>query len=117
MAKTMNVCVVGATGVLGRSLVPLLLENEFAVRALARFTDEKRSRLPRSADCRTFDLLSDDAPQQLPSLLHGFDAVLHIATAIPTDFTAPGAWDLNTRLRTVGTQRLLDASIAAGIKY
>lgn len=113
----MRVCVVGATGVLGRSLVPLLIEHGFAVRALARFTDEKRGWLPGSADCRTFDLLSDQAPQHLQALLDGCDAVFHIATAIPSDFTAPGAWDLNTKLRTEGTRRLVDASIAYGILY
>lgn len=113
----MKVCVVGATGVLGRSLVPLLLEEGFAVRALARFTEEKRSWLPRETDCRMFDLLSDNAAQDLPPLLQGCDAVVHIATAIPSDFTAPGAWDQNTKLRTSGTQRLLDASLSNGIKY
>jgi nucleoside-diphosphate-sugar epimerase len=113
----MKVCVVGATGVLGRPLVPLLIEHGFAVRALARFTDEKRAWLPKSADCRTFDLLSDEASNQLPPLLNGFDAVLHIATVIPSDFGATGAWDLNTKLRTVGTRRLLDASVICGIKY
>jgi nucleoside-diphosphate-sugar epimerase len=113
----MKVCVVGATGVLGRSLVPLLLKEGFTVRALARFTNEKRAWLPQNADCRTFDLLSDDAPEQLPSLLEGFDAVLHIATAIPSDFTAPGAWDLNTKLRTEGTRRLCGGSVACRIKY
>ncbi|HEY6953221.1 MAG TPA: NAD(P)-dependent oxidoreductase [Bacteroidota bacterium] len=113
----MNVCVVGATGVLGRSLVPQLLADGCGVRALARFTPEKRSWLPKEADCRSFDLLSDDAPKQLPSLLNGMDAVFHIATAIPSDFTAPGAWDLNTKLRTEGTRRLVSAAIDAGIKY
>ncbi len=113
----MKVCVVGATGVLGRSLVPLLLKEGFTVRALARFTDEKRAWLPKEADCVNFDLLSDRAPSQLSGLTRGFDAVLHAATAIPKDFSAPGAWDLNTKLRTIGTRRLLDASLANGIPY
>ena len=113
----MKVCVVGATGVLGRSLVPLLVREGFSVRALARFTKEKRALMPGEADCVTFDLLSDNAPKTLPALVHGFDAVLHIATAIPRDFSAPGAWDLNNRLRTIGTQRLLKASLDNGVGY
>ena len=111
MVETVNVCVVGATGVLGRSLVPLLLDNEIAVCALARFKEKKRLWLPQRTDCRNFDLLSDSAPRELASLLKGMDAVLHIATAIPSDFTAPGAWDLNTKLRTLGTERHRNAVI------
>ncbi len=113
----MNICVVGATGVLGRSLVPLLLDNGFTVRALARFTDEKRMWLPKETECCNFDLLSDNAPQELRSLLKGMHAVLHIATAIPSNFAAPGAWELNTKLRTQGTRILLDASLVSGINY
>lgn len=48
-------------------------------------------------------------------MLAGCDAAIHIATAIPRDFAAPGAWDANTRLRTDGTRRLLDATLAAGV--
>lgn len=112
-----RICVVGATGVLGRALIPLLLEEGYQVRALARLTDEKRSWLPKETDCRNFDLLSDNAPDELPSLVSGFDAVLHIATAIPRDFNAPGAWDSNTKLRTIGTRRLLDAAISGNVGY
>ncbi len=115
--RKMQVCVVGATGVLGRSLVPTLVKEGFAVRALARFNEQKRRSLPNDAHCVNFDLLSGSAPDELPGLLRGFDAVLHIATAIPKDFNAPGAWDLNNQLRTVGVQRLLDASLASGVPY
>ncbi len=113
----MKVCVVGATGVLGRFLVPLLLEEGFTVRALARFTPEKRAWLPKETDCITFDLLADAAPRELEKLVRGFDAVLHIATAIPHDFTAPGAWDLNNRIRTTGTEILLQSALNNGVKY
>lgn len=113
----MKVCVVGATGVLGQSLVPMLVRQGHDVRALARFTDEKRALLPKETECETFDLLSDNAPKELPSLVHGFDAVLHVATAIPQDFSAPGAWDQNTKLRTIGTERLLLSALSNGVKY
>jgi nucleoside-diphosphate-sugar epimerase len=49
------------------------------------------------------DLLSVD----LRPLVKDVDAVIHAATSIPRDRSAPGAWDLNTRLRTEGTRRLL----------
>jgi nucleoside-diphosphate-sugar epimerase len=113
----MKVCVVGASGVLGRTLIPLLLNEGHTVRALARFDDRKRELLPHQTDCVSFDLLSPEAVSKLPGLLRGYSAVLHIATAIPANFAAPGAWDLNTKLRTDGTRRLLDAAIASGVEY
>jgi nucleoside-diphosphate-sugar epimerase len=48
--------------------------------------------------------------------LKNCDAALHIATAIPHDTRAPGAWAANTRLRTDGTRRLLDAALAAKVE-
>ncbi len=100
----MKVAVIGATGVLGQALVPLLREAGHELLPLSR-----RSPLP-------FDLLDSGDAARLRRLLEGCDVVVHAATAIPLDPTAPGAWDLNTRLRTQGTRRLLDAAIAAGVK-
>lgn len=111
----MKVCVVGASGVLGRALVPQLLDHGHSVRALARFKKAAQDTFPAEADCRFFDLLSPDAVTDLPRLLKGCNAVIHAATQIPSDFTAPGAWDANNRLRIEGTPRLVQASLAAGI--
>lgn len=95
----MIVAVVGASGVLGRALVPALEVGGYQVRPAAR-------------SLNGIDLLTSD----LAPLLDGCDAVVHAATAIPRDPTAPGAWDLNTRLRTEGTRRLLAACQALGVK-
>ncbi len=114
----MNVCVVGASGVLGRALIPMLVREGHQVLALARF----RKVLPTvfsmpEVRCIPFDLLSPDDARKLPSLLEGFDAVLHLATAIPSlkDMSKPGVWEATTKLRTTGTKVLLDASLAAGV--
>ena len=112
----MRVAVVGATGLLGRSLVPLLLENDHVVLALARSPAKASEVLPPNADILPGDLLSPGIEEQLFSLLEGVDAVFHIATAIPADPDSPGAWDVNTRLRTDGTRTLLRASLKAGVK-
>ena len=93
-----TVAVVGATGVLGRALVRALEGAGFAVRPAARRLNG-------------IDILSSD----LAPLLDGCDAVIHAATAIPRDQAAPGAWDLNTRLRTDGTRRLIAASRRARV--
>jgi len=100
---------VGATGVLGRALMPRLVVRGHRVRAIAR--RRPVTRLPEGVEFIEADLLAVD----LRRLVDGCDAVIHIATAIPSDPSAPGAWDDNTRLRTSGTRRLLAAAIASGV--
>lgn len=110
----MRVAVIGPTGVLGRALVPMLLQQGYTVRALARSTAKARTLFPQGAEIVACDLLAVTAAELLP-MLEGCDAVAHIATAIPRDFTAPNAWDANTRLRTDGVSVLLEASLGAGV--
>lgn len=108
----MKVFVAGATGVLGRALVPLLLERGHAVVALAR-SPQKAARLAElGAEPVQGDLLDPSTP--LARLVDGCQAAVHAATAIPPDPAAPGAWDLTARLRTEGTRRLLEAARQAG---
>jgi nucleoside-diphosphate-sugar epimerase len=90
--------------VLGRALVPRLIASGYSVRAMARRASAADQ--PTSAELIDADLLEDD----LVEIVRGCDAVVHIATAIATDPSAPGAWDMTARLRTVGTQRLMDAA-------
>jgi nucleoside-diphosphate-sugar epimerase len=95
--------------VLGRALVPRLAARGHSVRGIAR--RPPRSPRPAGAELIEADLLEDD----LVPLVRGADAVIHIATAIPADSSAPGAWELNGRLRTDGTRRLLDAALACRV--
>ena len=112
----LNIAVVGPTGVLGRALIPILLQNGHTVRALARSVAKARTLLPAGVSIVECDLLAADIDEHLPSMLEGCDAVVHIATAIPRDFTAPNAWEKNTRLRTDGVRSLLQASLIAGAR-
>jgi nucleoside-diphosphate-sugar epimerase len=112
----MRVAIVGSTGVLGRALIPLLLEHEYTVRALVRPPSKARAILPHKIEIVEGDLLAPHIEQQLPALLESCDAVIHIATAIPRDMSAPHAWDANTRLRTDGVRVLLQAALKAGVK-
>jgi nucleoside-diphosphate-sugar epimerase len=110
----MNIFIAGATGVYGRNLLPLLLERGHTVGALAR-TAAKADALRRAGVTPVLGDLLDAATQtRLPEVLRGYQAVLHLATAIPANGGAPGAWEANTALRTTGTRALLDAALAAG---
>jgi nucleoside-diphosphate-sugar epimerase len=104
-----RVFLAGATGVLGRELVPRLVTGGHRVRAVSRHASS--AGLPAAAEPIDADLLGDD----LIEIVSGCDAVVHIATAIPADPSAPGAWDMTGRLRTAGTRRLLDAALACRV--
>jgi nucleoside-diphosphate-sugar epimerase len=108
---TRTIAVVGATGVLGRHVVPRLLEHGHAVRALVR--DPLAGDRLRSLGVAAVlgDILRLDT---LTPALAGCDAVLHLATAVPRpgqrrDFSA------NDRIRRDGTRNLLQACESAGV--
>ncbi len=111
----MKVAIIGPTGVLGRALVPLLLQKGYTVRALARSTAKVRMLFPQVTEIIECDLLSS-ITGDWPSMLDRCDAVIHVATSIPRDFTIPNAWDANTRLRTDGVRMLLEASLKVGVR-
>lgn len=112
----MRIFVAGATGVLGRALMPLLLQKGYIVRALARTIGKMRALELAGIEAVQGDLLSPETARQLAEIIQGCNAVVHIATAIPTDKNAPGAWDITARLRTEGTRLLLQASLATGVQ-
>lgn len=112
----MKIAVAGSTGILGRTFIPLLLEQGYAVRALARSTKKARIFLPQGVEIVECDLLSPNVEEHMSSMLAGCETVVHIATSIPRDFTAPNAWDVNTRLRTDVVKILLKTSLKVGVK-
>jgi nucleoside-diphosphate-sugar epimerase len=112
----MLVCVVGATGVLGRVLVPLLAARGHQVRALAPSRLKATPEVLGNSEFIECDLLSPEQASRLPYWLEGCAATIHIATAIPHDPAAPRAWEINARLRREGTRKLLTNSIAVGVE-
>lgn len=111
-----KVAVVGATGVLGRALVPLLVQRGYEVRALARSAEKAQRLFPHDVEIVACDLLAPEIGQNIVSLLAGCETVMHIATAIPRDMSAPNAWVANTRLRTEAVRLLLDAALQVGAR-
>jgi nucleoside-diphosphate-sugar epimerase len=110
-----KVCIAGATGVLGRALVPKLLAAAHSVRALVRDRTKAEQTFSREVEIVECDLLAPGTEAKLPDLMDGCDAVVHAATAIPRDMSAPGAWTANTHLRIRGTGRLQRAALQVGV--
>jgi nucleoside-diphosphate-sugar epimerase len=90
------------------------MEHGYAVRAIARSSAKAREVLPAGIEIAEADLLDPASEQYLPDRLADCEAVIHIATAIPRDMSAPHAWEANTRLRTDGARLLLLAALKAG---
>ena len=112
----MKVCLAGATGVLGRALVPKLIASGHGVRALARDAAKAEALFPgMGVEIVECDLLAPGMEAQLIPIMEGCEAVIHGATAIPKDFTAPGALTANTHLRIRGTGRLQRAALEVGV--
>lgn len=108
----MRVFVAGATGVLGRASVELLVRAGHEVRGSAR-GEEKMSLLRGlGAEPVAFDLFN---PEAVREAVGDAEAVLHLATKIPTimRMRRAGNWKENNRLRTDATKLLVDAAIAA----
>ena len=109
----MRVFVTGATGVIGRRLVPLLVNSGHDVTAVAR-SPGKRQALDRlGVQAVQVDLFAAAAVR---SAVAGHDVVINLATHIPPASKAfrPGAWRENDRLRREASRILVDAAVAAG---
>ena len=112
----MRIFIVGSTGILGRALLPLLQQQGHTLRTFARAEEKVQALQHSGIEVQQGDLLDQEIEPRLFEMLEGCDAAVHIATSIPRNTSAPGAWDTNTRLRVEGTQRLLQASLAVGVK-
>ena len=107
----MRVFVTGATGVLGRRAVPLLLELGHEVTAVGR-TVEKRRALERfGAQAVDVDLFDRAAVRRA---LVGMEAVCNLATAVPPGFRSflPWAWGPMDRIRREVSRHLVDGALA-----
>lgn len=110
----MNIFVTGATGVLGRAVVPLLIAAGHRVDGLARSPENDAVLHRLGATPVRADLFDTDA---LRGAMAGHDAVLHLATRIPPTNKAGrrSSWRENDRIRREGTGNLIDAARATGV--
>ncbi|OWY61802.1 hypothetical protein B7486_61840, partial [cyanobacterium TDX16] len=114
MSDTKTVLLVGATGAVGVPTVRALRDAGHEVRALVRSAERGRVAEAAGAEPVVGDLF--EASSVVPHL-DGVDALLNLATRIPTPARAalPGAWKENDRIRTDGSRALVDAAIEAGV--
>jgi nucleoside-diphosphate-sugar epimerase len=110
----------GATGAVGKRLVPLLVANGHEVLGTTRSRDRAENLRALGAEPVVVDVLARDA---ITAALHTAqpDAVVHQATALAgASFTNMRRFDdefeLTNRLRTDGTDHLLAAARSAGAR-
>lgn len=112
----MRVLILGATGALGRPLVPLLAAAGHQVIAVG---GRRRPEPTPDGDVTTavVDLLDPDAVRRMMQQ-HGPDAVVHLATAIPPELDPRKIgrqFATTNRLRTDGTRNLVAAAREVGM--
>jgi nucleoside-diphosphate-sugar epimerase len=109
----MRIFLAGATGVMGRRLLPLLVAEGHEVRALARGERGRELVAAAGGEPVAADLFDAAAVREAAE---GCDAVVNMATRIPVGPQAAlrRAWNENDRIRKEGARNLADAALAAG---
>ena len=108
----MDIAVIGATGVLGRHLIPRLVERSHHVRAIVRHPEQAKRFHRIGVEAIIGDILNPDS--LVPATIH-CDAALHIATAIPKAGQVQD-WSLNDRIRREGTRNFVFACQENGVR-
>ncbi len=108
--RKMKILLAGATGVIGRALLPLLLPEGYEVVAISRRASQDRTiHTPAAMKRYSVDVFDRDALMKL-FVTERPDAVIHQLTDLKEQSSAA-----NARLRTVGTRNLVDAARSAGV--
>ena len=113
----MRVFVAGASGVIGRALVPRLVAAGHEVTGTTR--SEERAETIRAAGASAAVLDVFDAPRLRAAVEAARpEALVHELTSLPErlDFRKEGIYEPTNRVRTEGTRILLDAARDAGVR-
>lgn len=109
----MKIFVAGATGVLGRRVIPALVALGHDVTGVARGSAKAEQLRAQGAAPVAVDVFDVAAVR---TAVAGSDAVINLATAIPptSRMAWPPAWEMTSRLRTEASRNLVDAALATG---
>src|SRR5688500_1375206 len=109
----MRIFVTGATGVIGRRVVPLLVAAGHEVTAVARSAERGANLAKQGARPLGVNLFD---PSDVRVAVEGHDTLINLATHIPPSSKAflPRAWRENDRIRREVSRNLVDAGFAAG---
>ena len=110
----MKIFVTGATGAIGRRVVPGLLRLGHHVTAVGRSPEGRRTLEATGAMVVSVDLFDAAGVKRV---LEGHDTIINLATHMPSSagrMFLPGAWRENDRIRREGSANLVDAALATG---
>ena len=106
----MRIFLAGATGVIGRRLVPLLVERGHTVTGLVRRSADADWLRSLGAKAVRGDVFDRDGVRRAVALAAP-DVVMHQLTDLKG-----GNFRANSEMRTTGTRHLVDAALAAGVR-
>ncbi|HEV7993841.1 MAG TPA: NAD(P)-dependent oxidoreductase [Gemmatimonadaceae bacterium] len=111
-----RILLTGATGVVGRLALPLLLERGHTVTAVGRSPASRASLAELGAAPIELDLLDIGAARRAMS---SHDVVINLATHMPASafrMLLPWEWRENDCIRRLGSATLVDAALASGVR-
>jgi nucleoside-diphosphate-sugar epimerase len=108
----MRIFLAGATGAIGRFLVPMLLEAGHSVTGTTRSAERADWLRSIGADAAVVDVF-DAAALRVAVAAAGPEVVIHQLTDLARGFS-PEDLARNSQLRKIGTKNLVDAAVAAG---
>ncbi len=114
----MRVFVAGATGAIGKRLIPLLVEAGHSVTGMTRSESNAAALRSAGADAVIADALDPAAVENAVRRAKP-EVIVHELTSIPADFDLRKfgeQFETTNRLRTKGTDYLLAAAKAAGVQ-
>ena len=110
----MKIFVTGATGVVGRRALPLMLAAGHRVSAVARRADQSAALAQAGAIPVAVNLFDRESVRRAVA---GHDAIVNLATHLPAStgrMLLPGAWRENDRLRRDAAATLAGAALEIG---
>jgi nucleoside-diphosphate-sugar epimerase len=114
--RIVKIFVTGATGVVGRHLVPRLVQAGHQVTAIGRTQKSRDELAAAGAHGVGVDLFDREAVKRAVA---GQDTVINLATHMPASIWRmflPGAWKENDRIRRDASAILVDAALAGRVR-